>query len=102
MDHLSIKKYDVVNDTLIIKWSDDIESYITLQRMRKVCPCAGCAGEKDALGNIYKGPEQQLNQSSYQLLNIKQIGYYALQPFWGDGHNTGIYRFELLKKLGDE
>lgn len=102
MDHLSIKKYDVVNDTLIIKWSDDIESYITLQRMRKVCPCAGCAGEEDALGNIYKGPEQQLNQSSYQLLNIKQIGYYALQPFWGDGHNTGIYRFELLKKLGDE
>lgn len=102
MDQLSIKNYDVVNDTLIIKWNDDTESYISLQRVREVCPCAGCSGEKDALGNIYKGPEQQLNPSSYQLLNIKQIGYYALQPFWGDGHNTGIFQFKLLKQLGDE
>ena len=102
MDQLSIKKYDVVNDTLIIKWNDDSESYISLKTMREDCPCAGCAGEKDALGNIYKGPKQKLNQTSYQLLNIKQVGYYALQPFWGDGCNTGIYRFELLKQFGDE
>ena len=39
------------------------------------------------------------NESGYNLLGIKQVGYYGFQFNWGDGHNSGIYRFELLKRL---
>ena len=30
------------------------------------------------------------------------VRHYALQPFWRDGHSIGIYRFELLGKLGND
>lgn len=42
-----------------------------------------------------------LNPASFQLLDVRQVGYYALQPFWKDGHNSGIYRLELLRELGE-
>ena len=53
------------------------------------------------VGNIYKGPAEQLNEESYKLSGLQPIGYYAVRPFWRDGHNAGIFTFELLKKLGD-
>jgi len=53
------------------------------------------------LGNLYKGPEQKLIESSYQISGIQPVGYYGLRPFWKDGHNTGIITGELLKELSD-
>jgi len=32
-------------------------------------------------------------------LKIDLIGRYAINIQWSDGHNTGIYTFELLRKL---
>jgi DUF971 family protein len=28
------------------------------------------------------------------------VGGYAIQPVWGDGHATGIYSFDYLKRVG--
>jgi DUF971 family protein len=30
------------------------------------------------------------------------VGSYALQITWADGHNDGIYSYELLRRLGTE
>ena len=27
------------------------------------------------------------------------VGGYAFQPTWGDGHNTGLYPFEYLRRI---
>jgi len=27
------------------------------------------------------------------------VGGYAIQPVWADGHNTGIYSFEYLRRV---
>ncbi|MFQ6674535.1 MAG: gamma-butyrobetaine hydroxylase-like domain-containing protein, partial [Fidelibacterota bacterium] len=75
---------------------------IPLRKMRDQCPCAECGGERDALGNVYMGYGRPRGESGYQLVGFRPVGYYAMQPFWADGHNTGIYRFELLKELGEE
>ena len=96
-----IDNYEIVNDFLLVSFSDGNESIVSLKLLRKKCPCANCAGETDALGNLYKGPEQKLIESSYQISGIQPVGYYGLRPFWKDGHNTGIITGELLKELSD-
>lgn len=94
-----ISNIEVVNEFLLINWSDGTDSMILLETLRKHCPCAACIGEKDALGNVYKGPDAQLTVNSYILKGIHPVGYYGIRPYWVDGHNTGIYSTELLLKL---
>jgi len=84
---------------LAIKWDDGSESFISLEKLRRHCPCAGCKGEMDILGNLYKNPEQKLTAAAFQLVRIGSVGGYAMQPVWADGHATGIFSFEYLKQL---
>ena len=98
---MRIVDFQVIGDELAIRWGDGVESFIALEELRRHCPCAGCKGEMDVMGNLYKGPEIQLNVDSFRLVRIVPIGGYALQPAWGDGHNTGLYSFEYLRALGE-
>ena len=34
-----------------------------------------------------------------RLTNAKTVGRYAVQLFWSDGHNTGIYSFDHLRDI---
>ena len=100
-DNISIKNFEVVNDLLLITFSDSSEAVVKLKNMRQRCPCASCEGEKDALGNMYKGPDPILNDNSFIITGVQPVGYYGLRPFWKDGHSTGIFTAELLKKLSN-
>ena len=99
MRNIKLKYHEVLNDLLLFKWDDNTEDILKLKLMRNNCPCANCAGEKDVFGNIYKGPEQKLKEDSFIITGIQPVGYYAIRPFWKDGHHSGIYSFELLKNL---
>ena len=41
--------FETVNDLMLFKWEDGLESYINLKVLREKCPCANCEGEKDVL-----------------------------------------------------
>ena len=88
-----------VGEELAIKWDDGSESYISLEKLRRSCPCAGCKGEVDIMGNIYKNPDRPLAPGAFQLLRIERVGGYAVQPVWADGHATGIYSFDYLRRV---
>ena len=88
-----------IGGELAIKWDDGGESYISLEKLRRHCPCAGCKGEMDILGNLYKNPEQKLTAAAFQLVRIGSVGGYAVQPVWADGHNTGIFSFDYLRRM---
>ena len=90
-----------IGSELAIKWAEGSESYISLEKLRRYCPCAGCKGEVDILGNLYKGPDKPLLAPAFQLLRIATVGGYAIQPVWADGHSTGLYSFDYLKSLAD-
>ena len=92
----------LVSNELAIVWDDGREDYFPLETLRRACPCAMCKGEKDILGNLYKGPERPLTPRSFQMVARRPVGGYALQIDWADGHNDGIYSFETLRKLGAE
>ena len=91
--------FETVNDLMLFKWEDGLESYINLKILREKCPCADCEGEKDVFGNIYKGRTSLINENSFLLKGIQPVGYYALRPFWNDGHHSGIYSFEFMRTL---
>ena len=88
-----------IGDELAIRWEDGRESFVRLETLRRVCPCAGCKGEGDIMGNVYRNPEKPLPPQAFQLRRIANVGGYAIQPIWGDGHATGLYSFEYLKKI---
>ena len=90
-NNLSIKEFETMNDFILVSFSDETESIIPLEILRKKCPCADCSGEVDALGNLYKGPTKKLNDSSFQINGIQPVGYYGLRPFWKDGHLSLIH-----------
>jgi DUF971 family protein len=51
------------------------------------------------MGNVYKNPEQPLTPKAFELIRFIPVGGYAIQPVWADGHNTGIYSFEYLRRV---
>ena len=86
----------IENKYLWIKWNDDTESKISLQKMRKLCPCATCLAERD---NQSKNFIQIFLSSQTTVSGIEAVGSYAIQINWQDGHNTGIYEYPFLKNL---
>ena len=90
-----------IGQELAIKWDDGSESFLTMEVLRRRCPCAGCQGERDVLGNLYKNPERPLPPAAFQLLRLENVGGYGIQPVWADGHASGIYAFDYLRKLAD-
>jgi DUF971 family protein len=90
-----------IGQELAIKWDDGSETFIPLETLRRHCPCAGCQGEADIMGNVYKGPKQTLGPSAFQLRSLMRVGTYAVQPVWADGHATGIYSFPYLLKVAE-
>ena len=51
-DKNKLATFETVNDLMLFKWGDGLESYINLKILREKCPCADCEGEKDVFGNI--------------------------------------------------
>jgi DUF971 family protein len=90
-----------VGRELAVKWEDGSESFIGLEKLRRACPCAGCKGESDIMGNLYKGLDQPLTPRAFELRGVGMIGSYAVQPTWADGHATGLYSFDYLKQIAE-
>lgn len=90
-----------IGEELAIKWEDGSESFVPLEKLRRHCPCAGCKGEVDIMGNLHKGPDQPLSPRAFQLVRLAKVGTYAVQPFWVDGHSTGIFSFDYLRRVAE-
>jgi DUF971 family protein len=87
-----------IGNELAIQWNDGTESYFGLEMLRRACPCAACGGEPDVLGNLIR-PDVSYSDGSFDLVSFEIIGGYAVQPRWRDGHGTGIYSFQFLRRL---
>lgn len=82
------------NKELHILWDDKSESYLNLRELRKRCPCATCLAEREKQSKMYI-PLFAENQIIVKSIN--QVGNYAIQITWNDGHNSGIYEYKFLK-----
>jgi len=82
---------------LQIEWSDGHRSSYPWELLRWNCPCAVCAGEMGQPGVLKF--VQRLTDDQTTLIDLHEVGQYALQPVWQDGHDTGIYSFDHLRRL---
>ena len=78
-----------------IRWQDGHESVYPARDLRLACPCAGCVDEMTGQLRLIAS---SVPQNVYPL-KIDLIGRYAISIQWSDGHNTGIYAFDRLRKM---
>lgn len=96
---LQIKK---TNDgKLTVKWSDERFDEITLTKLRDECPCADCKGESVILNNYIPIKSPFKAAGFYEIGKIESVGNYAIQIHWKDGHNSGIYSWDILRQIGE-
>ena len=81
---------------LTIDWADGHASAYDLTAYRWLCPCAFCRGEAGKPGWLDTTPT--LGGDQLELSDLTLVGQYALQPHWADGHNSGFYSFEHLRR----
>jgi DUF971 family protein len=93
------KIYRAQPDQLMIEWDDGHRGAYRLQELRRHCPCAACSHESEGSRTGELLPV--LTPGKNELRSIVPVGSYALQLEWGDGHRTGIYAFEFLRKICD-
>lgn len=86
---------------LEITWSDDRVCQYPLSELREACPCVECRGGHERMGRQYD-PDDILTltpKRSYTIKSMELVGNYALMPTWDDGHHTGIYTWDYLRRL---
>jgi len=88
----------LIGNELAIVWDDGSEGYITGPALRAASPSAATAGEKDIFGNKYGG-EDNADYSAVEITGWELTGNYAARFQFSDGHGSGIYSWDLLRKL---
>ena len=94
-----IKNINFSDNYMMLAWDSGDVNYVSLKKLRLLCPCAFCSGEKDVLGNVYSGPKISLDKNAFDLKQYSFVGQYGLSVVWGDGHKDGIYTFSFLENL---
>jgi DUF971 family protein len=100
-EHIAISKSKGIQ----IDWKDGHHSQYALGYLRDECPCATCTGAHgtEPQKSDYSKPKPaapfQMFTPAIKILNVEQVGHYAIKIDWSDGHNTGIYSFEHLRKI---
>jgi DUF971 family protein len=89
----------MVGDEIAIVWSDGGESFLRQDLLRRASPSAETQGERDVFGNQYGG-QGKASHADVRVLGWEQIGNYALRFDFSDGHRTGLYTYDYLRKLG--
>lgn len=86
------------NNYLTIEWADGHKSALELSYLRRKCPCVMCKSED------LRTPDGGVELPGFQakpmdILASAPVGNYAVNFRFNDGHDTGIYSFEHLRKI---
>jgi DUF971 family protein len=95
-EHIAVSKSKGVK----IDWKDGHHSEYELRYLRDNCPCATCTG---AHGSAPKAKPAlspfQMYQPALKITALEQLGSYAVQIKWNDGHKSGIYSYDHLREI---
>jgi DUF971 family protein len=89
----------LIGNEVAILWDDGVESYFEFERLRAASPSAETQGERDILGVQYGGDGPR-KFPGVTVVGWEQVGNYALRFDFSDGHRTGLYSFDYLRKIG--
>jgi len=90
----------LVGNEIALKWSDGREDFLNTEHLRAASPSAENQGEPDLFGNR-RGGTSQTEFPGVTINDWDFIGNYAIRFHFSDGHNTGLFSYELLRQLGE-
>jgi DUF971 family protein len=85
-------------ETLRIEWTSGKTYSIPYREIRFQCPCASCVDEHTGKRIITR----ESVAKDVRVAGAQQVGRYAIQLRFSDGHATGIFHFDSLMKLCQE
>jgi DUF971 family protein len=80
---------------IVITWQDGHPSTYGARFLRGRCPCAACVSETTGqrlVSEEHIGPDVTIGAA-------RTVGNYALHFDFSDGHTTGIFSFEYLRRI---
>ncbi|HVX56608.1 MAG TPA: DUF971 domain-containing protein [Candidatus Saccharimonadales bacterium] len=89
---------------LEIAWKDGHRSQWSFAWLRNACPCATCHEEREAQGREPGQPKSKpatllpMYQAPVRPESSSPVGNYAISFKWNDGHASGIYSWEYLRR----
>ena len=89
-------KLHQVSNILEVSFDDGSTFKLPCEYLRVYTPSA------EAIGHAPGQEILQVDKELVSIIEIKPIGNYAITPVFSDGHNSGIYTWDLLYKLGSE
>ncbi len=93
----------VENARLQIDWNDGQRRVYAFKQLRDSCPCATCREKRQEAASpatllpVLKPGELDADR----VTAMRPVGSYAYAVVFADGHDSGIYSFELLRELGE-
>ena len=85
-----------------ITWADSHSSHFDFPFLRENCPCATCNDErakKESAPTPLSSPLLPMYKPKARAESASQVGNYAIQIFFSDGHSTGIFSYDYLRML---
>lgn len=82
-------------DSLLITFSDSQEYSLPAEFLRVHSPSAEVRGHGEGNETL------QYGKRNITIASLEQAGNYALQIIFSDGHDSGIYSWEYLRKLAE-
>ncbi len=102
---LQPSKIELVSpERLQIVWSDGHVRQYLVKELRENCPCASCNEKRKAPSP----PSTSLpvitteEAAPLRISKMEPTGRYAYAIHFSDGHDTGLFTLESLRKLGSE
>jgi DUF971 family protein len=78
---------------LEVLWDDGAIQQVSHRQVREACKCSHCHAAR------LRGQPLAL-PSELRLDEVRQVGHYAVQLVFSDGHDRGIYPWQLLRGVG--
>lgn len=88
-----------------IDWKDGHESRWNFAWLRNACPCATCYEEREKAGRALGKPKPKphtllaMYEAPPRPVEVTPVGNYAVRFKWNDGHESGIYSWEYLRRV---
>lgn len=87
-----------------IAWADGHASHYDFAFLRENCPCATCndeRGKKESQRamNLPASPLLPMYKPKARAQSATQVGNYAIQINFTDGHSTGIFSYDYLRSV---
>ncbi len=90
----------LIGTEVAIAWSDGVETFFPMERLRAASPSAENIGERDILGHLHGGNGPK-HFPGVTVLGWEPVGNYALRFTFSDGHGSGLYTHDYLRRLAE-